>query len=136
MVGRILLMAVAFAAGAFVALNWLDSEEPEVTGATPRVEQRDPAPGDPPVVWVSGTLTAVTDARLEVQEGEGPTIRMERFAAGATSFQRLRGGRWRELPEARAEEQVGSPVCVEALHDEGDFLALRVFLDTTCSPRP
>ncbi len=136
MIGRILVVALAFGAGVLATRTWLDTREASGSGDVPRVEQNDPGRGDPPVVWVSGTVTAITETRLDVREGEGPTVRMTRFAAGATSFHRLRGGEWREVPTEEVGSPVGRRVCVEALLDDGDVLALRVFLGAACSPRP
>jgi hypothetical protein len=107
------------------------SEEP----GSPQVSGSEPGPGDPPVVWLDGTLAEVTDSLLSVQEGRGPSIQVERFAAGATRFLRLDGEQWLELSQAEtAAVEAGQQACVEALLDGRTFLALRVFLGADCGP--
>jgi hypothetical protein len=60
---------------------------------------------------------------------------LERLAEGATDFYRLEGEGWRELsPEEVELLEVGERACVEALLDGGTFLALRVFLASSCGP--
>jgi hypothetical protein len=87
------------------------------------------------VVWLDGSLEEVSESQLVIQEGEGPTLRVERFAAGATSFLRQEDGEWIEL----GQEEVGAirpgqPACLESLLDGRTFLALRVFLGADCGP--
>jgi hypothetical protein len=115
------------------------ASEPPPPGATlPSVIQNEPGPGDPPVVWIAGTLEVLDQGHLAVREGgggEGPRIRLERLAEGATDFYRLDGQVWRELsPEEVDLLQAGERACVEALLDGETFLALRVFLDSSCGP--
>jgi hypothetical protein len=106
----------------------------------PPVSPNEPGPDDPPVIWIAGTLEAVEGGFLTIREGaeaNGPRIRLERLAEGATSFYRLAGHAWQELPEDDAElVDVGERVCVEALLDGQTFLALRVFLGSSCAPGP
>lgn len=138
MILRLALLAAAFGAGALLGASWTDGDRPVRDGEarSPVVKQNDPDPGAPPVVWLSGRLVAVTEERVLLQEGDGPTVRLRRFAEGATSFHRLDGGAWREIAPARASAAGGSRACIEALLDDGDFLALRVFLGASCSPAP
>jgi hypothetical protein len=137
MVLRLLLLAVAFAAGLALASFWAGEREPVRVESPPIVRQNDPERGSPPVAWLSGRIVAVTDERVILQEGEdGPTVRLRRFAEGATSFHRLRDGKWRDMPPAEASATGGRTACIESLFDSGEFLALRVFLDSSCSPLP
>jgi hypothetical protein len=89
-------------------------------------------------VWIAGTLEVLEQSHLAVREGsqaEGPRIRLERLAGGATDFYRLEGGGWRELSMEEVDLlDVGDRTCVEALLDGPTFLALRVFLDSSCGP--
>ncbi|MGH2740862.1 MAG: hypothetical protein ACRDH6_10335 [Actinomycetota bacterium] len=99
------------------------------------IEQSEARPGDPPIVWIGGTLEEINDRHLVLREGEGPRIEIGRFVAGATTFWRLTGGAWRELGEDEvAALQVGEATCVETLLDGESFLALRVFLGSGCGP--
>lgn len=132
---RGLLLLALGAAAAVSADRLLIRPASSADAAPPEVSDSEPGPGDPPVVWLDGTLAEVTDSQLSVQEGRGPSILVERFAAGATSFLRLDGDRWLELTEAEAETvQPGQQACVEALLDGRTFLALRVFLGADCGP--
>jgi hypothetical protein len=121
------------AAGATVVDRLLVT--PTISNRSGPVPETEPGPGDPPVVWVDGILERASPEGLVVREGDGPRIDVERFAAGATSVFRLRGADWNELSEAEsAGLPTGGEVCVEALLDEGRFLALRVFLGADCGP--
>lgn len=104
----------------------------------PTVPQNEPGPGDPPIVWIAGILEVLEQGHMAIREGsrgEGPRIRLERLAEGATDFYRLEGEGWRELsPEEVDLLEVGERACVETLLDGGTFLALRVFLDSSCGP--
>jgi hypothetical protein len=104
----------------------------------PPVSQNEPGPGDPPIVWIAGTLEVLERGHLDIREGsegEGPRIRLERLAEGATDFYRLEAGGWRELSAGEADLlEVGTRACVEALLDGRTFLALRVFVDSSCGP--
>lgn len=130
------LLLVALGAAAAVSADRLLIRPASSADATPPVvSDSQPGPGDPPVVWLDGTLAEVTDSQLSVQEGRGPSISVERFAAGATRFLRLDEDRWLELTEAEAAAvQAGQQACVEALLDGRTFLALRVFLGAGCGP--
>lgn len=134
--GRLpVVLAAAFA----VALGACRSAEPAPPSTTlPRVTQNEPGPGDPPVVWIAGTLEVLEQGHLSIREGgggEGPRIRLERLAEGATDFYRLDGEVWRELPPEEVDLLgVGERACVEALLDGQTLLALRVFLDSSCGP--
>jgi hypothetical protein len=132
------LLALFAAALALVAVACRPSE-PSARGRTlPTVSQNEPGPGDPPVVWIAGTLEVLEQGHLAVREGsrgEGPRIRLERLAEGATDFYRLEGDGWRELSTEEVDLlDVGDRTCVEALLDGRTFLALRVFLDSSCGP--
>lgn len=130
------LLLLALGAAAAVSADRLLIRPASSADATPpEVSDSQPGPGDPPVVWLDGTLAEVTDSQLSVQEGRGPSISVERFAAGATRFLRLDEDRWLELTEAEAAAvQAGQLACVEALLDGRTFLALRVFLGAGCGP--
>lgn len=91
-------------------------------------------PGDPPVVWVDGTIEALTGDRVVVREGRGPAVALNRLGGGATSFLRLDGGTWRAAAPGQAADARGEPACVEALLDGRTLLALRVFLGSGCGP--
>lgn len=129
---RLLAAVVGLVAGGAIALTVLAPEPVERAERPPDIEQNVPGPGDPPVVWLTGTLESVTETELTLREGEGPAIRLERFAAGATRFLRLREGGWEEVAGGGA----GDPACVETLLDGETFLALRVFLGAGCGPLP
>jgi hypothetical protein len=127
----VIVIAAAGAAGAYVWLDTRTSEE------FPPIQQEDPAPGSPPVVWVSGTLAEIVPESIEVREGDGPTVRIQRFAEGATRFFLPAHGEWRPLGDrAVARIGPGREVCVEVLLDDQRMLGLRVFLDTRCAPVP
>lgn len=129
-------MLVIAAAGAAGAYAWMEARA-DPARDLPRIEQDDPAPGSPPVVWVSGTLAEIAPDRIEVREGDGPTVAVQRFAGGATRFFVPAVGAWRPLGDrAVARLRPGREVCVEALLDEQRLLGLRVFVDTRCAPVP
>jgi hypothetical protein len=91
------------------------------------------APGEPPRVWIAGTLTDVTDSRIQVREASGQDLSLQRLAAGTTAFYRIAGDGWAKLaPEAQVA--AGQAACTEALLDGKNPLALRVFLGTECGP--
>ena len=134
---RGLLIVVLAAAGAVAADRFLIREpEPTSAPASTTVEETEPGPSDPPLVWIDGEVEEVTDTELFLREGErGPRVRVERFAGEATRFYRLGDVGWTQVP---AEEAVGGatgePACVEALLDGETFLAVRVFLGADCRP--
>jgi hypothetical protein len=120
-----------------LALGSASCESPTAPSgeSLPAVEQSEPGPGEPPVLWLGGVLEEISDTQLAVREGEGPRLVLERFAGGATTFFQAEGGTWRPLSEEEAGLlEVGQRVCVEAILDEGAFLALRVFLGSGCGP--
>jgi hypothetical protein len=89
------------------------------------------------VVWLAGRVREVSGDRIVLQEGSGgPTIQLRRFAAGATRVHRLVGTEWREVPRRELDRARGAAACLEALMDEGELLAVRVFLRATCAPIP
>jgi hypothetical protein len=91
------------------------------------------APGEPPRIWVAGTLTDVTDAHIDLREESGQTVSLQRLAAGTTAFYRVSGGTWRKLAPG-APIAAGQAACAEALMDATNLLAIRVFLGTGCGP--
>jgi hypothetical protein len=91
------------------------------------------APSEPARVWISGTLTDVTDARIDVREPSGQDVTMQRLAAGTTSFYRVSNGGWAKLAP-QAQVSAGQTACTEALLAGTNLLALRVFLGTGCGP--
>jgi hypothetical protein len=127
----LLALGAAAALGADHVLRHASSTAP----ASGVVDESEPGPGDPPVAWLDGHLAEVGAGRLVLQEGEGPTIRLERFAEGATKFLVLEPQGWRELGEDEVGAvEAGGDVCVEALLDGRIFFALRVFLGSSCGP--
>jgi hypothetical protein len=129
------LVLLAVGAAAAFGVERLVLRPAVSSGAPAPVPRSEPGPGDPPVVWLQGTLEAITEADLALREGQGPRIPIERFAAGATSFLLQDGGGWRELTETEIEAlEAGTRACVETLLDGGTFLALRVFVAADCGP--
>jgi hypothetical protein len=129
------LVLVAVGAAAAVSVDRLVLTPTSAEEPPPPVIGSEPGPGDPPVVWLDGSLEEVSESQLVIREGQGPRLRVERFAAGATSFLRQEDGEWIEL----GEEEVGAirpgqPACLESLLDGRTFLALRVFLGADCGP--
>lgn len=95
----------------------------------------EPGPGDPPLIWVDGTIEVLDDSHLEVREGEGESLRLERLAAGATAFLAPTEDGWRELVGTEVDElAAGDDACIESLLDGRTVLALRVFLGAECGP--
>jgi hypothetical protein len=127
------LVLIAVGAAGAVAADRLVLGSPDDPVRTSAVPETEPREGDPPLVWVEGRLEDVTDRSLVLREGEGPQIEVERFAGGATRVYRFRDGSWRQLNPAALIEP-GQEACVEALLDEGAFLAVAVFLGTGCGP--
>jgi hypothetical protein len=131
----VLLIVVAGAAA--VALDRLVLDPSSTVSQAPGVARSDPAPGSPPLVWLGGTLERIDESSLTIREGEGPGVDLERAAAGGTRFFRLDGEAWRALPDEDAVTvDAGQAVCVEALLDGRNLLALRVFLGAGCGPAP
>lgn len=129
------LVLLAVGAAAAFGVERLVLRPAASQGAPPPVSESEPGPGDPPLVWLDGTLESISESELAVREGQGPRIPVERFAAGATSFLRREGGDWRELStDEVASLEAGGQACLEALLDGGTFLALRVFLGSDCGP--
>ena len=122
------------AAGAVAADRMLIRSVEPVNGSPP-IERTEPNEGDPPLVWVDGSLDEIGEDRLVLAEGEGPRITVERFAGEATRFFRPDAGSWRELEPAEVEGvETGEDACIEALVDGEAFLAIRVFLERMCAP--
>jgi hypothetical protein len=132
-VGGLLLIALGAAAAVTVDRVWLDPDPS--AGSPPAVPQSAPGPGDPPVVWIDGTLEEVSESQIAMRDGEGPRVEIERLGQGATSFHALAGSEWTELTEDQvADLDTGGSACVEALLDGQTFLAIRVFLGAGCGP--
>lgn len=115
--------------GAAQPPNPLSSRVPPAPSA-PGVE---PGPDQPPVVWVSGTLTSVTAERVEVRGPTGSILDLRRVGVEGTAFFRASGGRWLRLA-SEAPVRAGQAACVETVMDGEDLLALRVFLGAGCGP--
>jgi hypothetical protein len=131
------IVLIALGAGGALAVDRLViSPEPAVSGST-GVGRSEPAPGSPPLVWLDGTLEEIGDGSLAVREGEGARVDLERASAGGTRFYRLDDEGWTALSdEDAAAVDAGQRVCVEALLDGRNLLALRVFLGAGCVPAP
>ena len=129
------LILLAVGAAAAIGVDRLMLRPASSSEPPPPVAESEPGPGDPPVVWLEGTLESITEGDLALRDGRGPRIPIERFAAGATSFLARNGDGWRELSEEEiAGVEAGAEACVETLLDGGTFLALRVFLSADCGP--
>jgi hypothetical protein len=128
----LLLVGAALGLGAaYLWPDWLPAASPSAVG----IDRSEPMPGEPPVVWVDGTLEEVAEARLVIRRGEGRRLEVERFAEGATVFLAPTDGDWVELsPGQTAEVEPGAEACIETLLDGRTFFALRVFLGTSCGP--
>jgi hypothetical protein len=129
------ILLIALGAAAAVSADRLVLRPAASEEVPPPVAETEPGPGDPPLVWLDGTLETIADSALALREGEGSRIQVERFAAGATKFLRQDGGQWRELStDEVAGLEAGQQACVETLLDGQTFLALRVFLGADCGP--
>ena len=129
---RGLLLLLLGAAGAIAAERVVFDER---VAEAPAASDTRPEPGDPPLVWVEGTIEQLEESRLEIREGEGEALTLERLAAGATTFLRADGDVWRELgPDEVAALRAGETACVETLLDGRTLLALHVYLGTQCGP--
>lgn len=98
--------------------------------ATPR---QDLGPDQPPVIWLGGTLTEISEDQLVLRQPAGSLVTLRRLAGDATSFFRLSGSEWHRLA-AEAQIPAGRAACVETLLDRETLLALRVFLGAGCGP--
>jgi hypothetical protein len=131
---RVLLL-LAVGAGAAIAVDRLLIEDTAPARSVPPISESESGPGDPPVVWLDGSLERIDDSELLVRVGQGPQITVERFAAGATRFMRLAAGEWVELTSEEIETiEPGAGACLETLLDGRTFLAIRVFLSAGCGP--
>ena len=132
----LLLIAIG-AGGALAADRYLLTEDvlPVRGSGSPPIERTTQEPGDPPLVWIGGTLEEIGDSQMTLKEGDGPEVVLERFAGDATRFFRPDGDEWRQLDGAEVTAiDNGEPACVEALVDDQAFLAIRVFLERDCAP--
>jgi hypothetical protein len=113
--------------------------DPEIRAeelAGPSVGPATPVAGQPPVVWVAGQMEEVSGARVVLVEPDGPRVRLQRLAGGATRFFGLQDGGWRRMEHADIELiEAGTPLCVEVFLDDRAYLALRVFVGAACGPR-
>jgi hypothetical protein len=111
-----------------------DEDRPEEL-PRPSVGPATPVAGQPPVIWVAGQVEEVSGDRVVVVEPDGPRVRLQRLAGGATRFFGLRDGAWRRLEPTDIELiEVGTPMCVEVFLDDRAYLALRVFVGAACGP--
>jgi len=99
----------------------------------PTIPRESLGPGQPPLIWVGGTLSEVAADGLQVTEGVGSVVTLKRLARGATVFYRVSGAAWRPLAPV-AKVSAGQLACVETLLDGANLLALRVFLGADCGP--
>jgi hypothetical protein len=131
----LLLIAIG-AGGALAADRYLIDEVRPVSGSgSPPIERTTQEPGDPPLIWIGGTLEEIGDSQMTLREGDGPEVLLERFAGDATRFFRPDGDEWRPLDGAEVSAiDNGELACVEALVDDQNFLAIRVFLERDCAP--
>jgi len=90
-------------------------------------------PGQPPIIWVGGTLEDVAENQIVVQEEPGAVVTLKRLAKGATAFYTASRTRWERLPDG-SRFGSGGQVCVETALDGRNLLALRVFLGVACGP--
>jgi len=90
-------------------------------------------PSEPPVIWLGGVLATVRADHLELREGSGSLVRLQRLAGQATSFYRVAGSSWQRQAD-EAPVPAGIDACVETLLDGTTFVALRVFLGAGCGP--
>ena len=126
------LVLVILAAGACGG----DPEDRPEELPRPSVGPARPVAGQPPVVWVAGQVEEVSGARVVLVEPDGPRVRLQRLAGGATRFFGFRDGAWQPLEHADIELiEVGTPMCVEVFLDDRAYLALRVFVGAACGPR-
>jgi hypothetical protein len=135
-------LGLALAAIATATSCWLGEDGPEVRPIATPSSRPPPAPptpeqslgaDQPPVIWIGGTLTAVEDDRVELLEGSGSLVVLQRLGRGTTAFFEVAEGRWVRLDAAAAVAE-GQRVCVETLMDGSSLLALRVFLGAGCGP--
>jgi hypothetical protein len=129
------MVLVALGAAAAVMVDRLVLGSTPAEESVPAVTGNEPGPGDPPVVWLDGSLEEVSESQIVIREGQGPRLEVERFAAGATSFLRQDGEQWVVLGDQEVQAiRTGQPACLETLLDGRTFLALRVFLGVDCGP--
>jgi hypothetical protein len=129
------VLLIAVSAAVAVTVDRLVLNPAPTLSEAPGAPRSDPAPGSPPLVWLDGTLEQIGQGSLAIREGEGARVDLERAAAGGTRFFRLDGDTWAVLSEEDAEAvDAGQRVCVEALLDGRNLLALRVFMGAGCGP--
>ncbi len=96
-------------------------------------ESAESGPGQPPIIWVGGSLTEVTERSLVIKEAVGSTVTLKRLGRGATAFYRASSARWERL-SSPVRIGTGEEACVEAALEGRNLLALRVFLGAACGP--
>ena len=71
----LLLIAIG-AGGALAADRYLLTEDvlPVSGSGSPPIERTAQEPGDPPLVWIGGTLEEVGDSQMILRKGDGPEI--------------------------------------------------------------
>jgi hypothetical protein len=130
-----LLAVLALLAPSCDALGGGDSVPTDSPGRLPAPGTRTAGPGEPPIVWIAGSLEEISDGILAVREGNGPRVTLQRLGGGATTFLRTEGGSWHEMSEEEVDAlEVGARACVEAFLDARTLVALRVFLGARCGP--
>jgi hypothetical protein len=100
--------------------------------ALPPIPSESGEGGQAPVVWVGGTLTAVTEQKLVLDESLGAKVSLKRLGRDATAFFRVVDGSWQRADPRAAGS--GDQACVETVLDGQNLLALRVFLGADCGP--
>lgn len=130
------VLLLAIGAAAAIAADRLLITEVQPLSGTPPIERTEPMPGDPPLVWIGGSLEDVGESQVLLREGdEGPSVTIERFSGDATRFFRPVDGDWQQLASEEIDSiAAGEDACIEALVDGETFLAIRVFLERTCAP--
>jgi hypothetical protein len=99
----------------------------------PSLPAQSAEPGQPPVIWVGGTITDLRADRITLREESGSELTLRRLGRDATAFFRVSRGSWRRVASGDGIDS-GEPACVETLMDRTNLLALRVFLGARCGP--
>jgi len=130
------LFLLLLGAGLGLAADRVLIERQGTSGGVPPAERTEPGAGDPPLVWLDGTLEELGESQLGLRAGEGDLVRLQRLAEGATAFLRPEAEGWVELLPSEVDllEPGVNRACVEALLDGRTLLALRVFLGAECGP--
>jgi len=124
------------AGAAFAAIALACCSRPDAGGtlpAVPSLPRQTGGPDQPPVVWIAGTIDEVAADRIELREGSGSVVTLQRLGREATGIFRVSEEAWERLPPGAAVA-AGERACVETLMDGQTLLALRVFLGAGCGP--